>query len=79
MSIKQVFNFILGLLSGALVGAAAALLFAPLSGSDTRQTITDRIQQIIEAGKQARLERRVALEAEFNTAIRIPLPIEEQD
>lgn len=79
MDSKQVFNFVLGLFSGALVGAAAALLLAPLSGPDARKVISDRVQQIIQDGKQARSERRAALEAEYKTAIRIPLVLEEQD
>jgi len=49
-------------LTGAFIGAAAALLFAPQSGKDTRKYLSDKVQQskdavtdtsntIVEAGK----------------------------
>ena len=42
-------------LTGALIGATAALLYAPRSGKDTRQLIADKTQQgcdsISETGK----------------------------
>jgi len=41
-------NLLLGLGLGALIGAAAAVLLAPQSGSDTRQDLmelTDRVKQ----------------------------------
>lgn len=36
-------------LTGAIIGAAAAMLYAPKSGKETRQYITDRTQQGREA------------------------------
>ncbi|MBN1936351.1 MAG: YtxH domain-containing protein [Anaerolineae bacterium] len=79
MDKNQIFNFILGLFSGALAGAAVTLLLAPHSGADARKMISNQVQEIIEAGKQARMDRRAALEAEYKAAIRIPLPLEQQE
>jgi gas vesicle protein len=42
MSAKEVSSFFTGFFVGALVGGAAALLFAPQSGEQTRAQIRDR-------------------------------------
>jgi gas vesicle protein len=39
-------NFLAGLLVGSLAGAATMLLFAPQSGKDTRQQISQRATQL---------------------------------
>lgn len=38
-------GFFLGMLAGAVVGGIAALLLAPKSGPETREMITDRMNQ----------------------------------
>jgi gas vesicle protein len=76
MDMDRVIGFIGGLLSGALVGAAVVILIAPQSGNETRQMITSRIQEIIDAGKQAAETRRRQLRQEYETSIRIPLPMD---
>jgi gas vesicle protein len=40
-----------GILSGAAVGAIAALLFAPKKGSETRKNITDRGNEYLYGAK----------------------------
>ncbi len=44
--------FLAGFVIGGLVGAAAALILAPQSGSETRSKISDRSQDLREAGGQ---------------------------
>ena len=44
--------FLAGFVIGGLVGAAAALILAPQSGSETRSKITDKGQDMREAGEQ---------------------------
>jgi len=73
MNKEQTVSFILGLLSGAAVGALMSTLWAPQSGPQTRQTISDKVNEIIQSGKQARDERRQALEQEYMSRIQIPL------
>lgn len=79
MNKYEALNFVAGLLSGALVGAAAVLLLTPQSGTDIRQTIANKAKEIVEAGKQARIERQQALEAQYKAAIRIPLPLDQEE
>jgi gas vesicle protein len=75
MRLTQLLSFVGGLLSGAIVGAAAVTLLAPRPGTETRQQIAAKFQGIADAGKQAMAERRQQLRAEYEEAIRIPLPI----
>lgn len=44
---------IASLIGGMVVGSALALLFAPQSGSDTRQQIKDLVDEGIDKAKQA--------------------------
>lgn len=52
--IKKGFKFTLGGLTGAAVGATAALLFAPDSGNGLQQKIRDRIRDAKYDGAQAK-------------------------
>lgn len=76
MNRYQVASFVAGLLSGAVVGGTIGILLAPQSGQDARQTIVNRVDGIIQAGKQARLERHRELEEQYKEAIHIPLPVD---
>jgi hypothetical protein len=75
---ERVINFIAGLLSGAIVGAAVAILLAPQSGTEIRKGVTDKVNQLIALGRQARSERRQELQAQYTEAIQIPLPPQEE-
>jgi len=77
MKVSQTLDFIAGLLSGAVVGAAVVLLLAPQSGIQTRQQISDQFHEIVDAGKQAIADKRQELRAEYKTAIQIPVPIDQ--
>ncbi|MFC1905530.1 YtxH domain-containing protein [Chloroflexota bacterium] len=44
-------NFILGLLTGAAIGVAVGLLYAPKSGSETRAILKDRLEHATEEAK----------------------------
>jgi gas vesicle protein len=63
-----------GLVLGALVGGAIALLLVPCSGRDTRAAIRGRINLVIEEGRRAAAEKRAELEAQFAEAKRFPKP-----
>jgi gas vesicle protein len=76
MNQNRILSFVLGLLSGSIVGAALVILLTPQSGSELRQGIVARYNEILESGREAIAERRQALRAEYKaqtTHIRIPL------
>jgi len=54
-----------GLLTGALVGGVLALLFAPGSGKNMQQQISDTIDRFTGEIRQAAEERRQDLEYEL--------------
>ncbi len=58
-------NFGAGLLLGAAVGFGLTLLFVPQSGEDMRQSIQDRVQEVLDEGEQAAEKRRLELSARF--------------
>lgn len=53
---KKFFSFAAGLLSGSVVGAAAAVLLAPASGDELRADARARWEEAVNAGKQAKEE-----------------------
>jgi len=61
-------KFLEGLVLGALTGAAIVLFTAPQSGSQTQETIRQRLNMVIEEGRHAAAERRAELEAQFAQA-----------
>jgi gas vesicle protein len=79
MRLNQIVGFMTGLLSGAIIGTAVVMLLAPQSGTETRARITGKVQEIIDAGKQAAAARREQLRTEYQEAIRIPIPLGEPD
>ncbi len=77
MNKQEAIHFALGLASGALVGASVVLVVTPQSGAELRQAMVDKKNELIELGRQARLERRRELEQQYKEAIRIPLPVDQ--
>ncbi len=62
--------FVIGLLSGALIGAAASLLTVPASGNALRQDARNRFDNLLADAQQAAESRRTELEAELATLTR---------
>ncbi len=65
ITMKRILSFIVGAMCGAVVGAAAALLFAPMSGSALREQARQRYQLLMKEGQQAAAARRAELEAQL--------------
>jgi gas vesicle protein len=64
---RKTLFLIMGMLAGAAVGAAAALLFAPYSGKDMQARIRTRAQELIDEGKRAAATRRAELQAQLES------------
>ena len=64
---RKTSSLLIGLLAGAVVGAAAAMLLAPYSGSELQQRMRTRVQELIEEGKRAAAARRAELEAQLES------------
>ena len=65
LAMQRVVNFLAGLLIGGLVGAVAALLFAPMSGDELRGEVQNRTDQVVTDIRTAMDEERKRLEAEL--------------
>ena len=74
---RRAFSFLIGLLSGAMVGAAVAILLAPTSGQELQKRVRTRVENLIEEGQRAAAARRVELETQLEAFKRgTPVTIE---
>lgn len=56
MNNDSALSFGIGLLAGAAIGLAIGLLYAPKSGAETRQLISERTGGVVEAVKEKATE-----------------------
>jgi gas vesicle protein len=64
---NKTLNFLAGLLTGAVVGAAAALLYTPMSGEDLRDQARRRFDEARAEAERAANEQRAHMEHELHT------------
>lgn len=69
---RRFFSFLLGTITGALVGAAVALLIAPSSGDELKARAKDRITGLRDEIQEAYQERVSQLEAELENMRKKP-------
>ena len=62
---RKLFAFLVGLVSGAVVGGAVALLLAPMSGEALKGEISARVEQLRAEMEAAAAEQEKRLRAEF--------------
>jgi gas vesicle protein len=62
-------SFLKGFLVGLCASAAVALLLSPRKGAENRDLVRQRVQQALEAGRQAALEQDGRLRGRFRQAI----------
>jgi len=61
-------RWLFGLVLGAAVGCTVGTMLAPQSGEEARQSMRDRVNQVVEEGRSAAEQRVTELRAEFETA-----------
>jgi gas vesicle protein len=64
---RKLISFLVGLLAGAIVGGAGALLLTPYKGEDLQDQIRARIQELLEEGQRATAIRQTELENQLET------------
>jgi gas vesicle protein len=62
---QKALNFVLGLVLGAVVGSAAALLLTPVSGDELKMEVRDYTRQVRSEVEEAANARRLELEREL--------------
>ncbi len=62
---RKIISFLSGALTGAVVGAAVALLLTPAPGEELRAQWQQRAQTLLAEMRRAAQERRAELEAEL--------------
>ena len=64
---RRAFGFFIGTLIGGIIGAAAALLFAPSTGTELRFQINDRAQGLVGNIRQAASTKRIELQERLDS------------
>lgn len=62
---RKILAFAAGAMCGAIVGAVAALLLAPMSGGEIQEQARKRVEAVVEEGRKAAEERRAELEKQL--------------
>jgi len=70
---RRAFGFLIGALMGGILGAAAALLFAPTSGEELRTLIDERSRNFTADIRQAANVKQIELRDRLET-LRAPRP-----
>lgn len=68
---NKIFGFLAGAISGALVGGVAAILLTPASGDELKQGALDHWQHTLEEARNARDQKRLELETQYQEASRV--------
>jgi gas vesicle protein len=74
-AIGKLGKFTAGGITGALVGAGAALLFAPDSGPGFQRGLRNRIDTAKSAGIQAQADKEAELVQKFRTGVSDPVAL----
>jgi len=73
----KITGFLAGLMSGALVGAVAALLLAPTSGRELQARTREQFDTLVDDARTAAETKRVQLEAQLAT-LKAPKPADKE-
>ncbi|MBC8075635.1 MAG: YtxH domain-containing protein [Chloroflexales bacterium] len=64
-------RFIIGFAIGAAAGALAVLVFTPTSGNEARSSVTTRLREALDAGREASAAQERALWSDFKARTRL--------
>jgi gas vesicle protein len=62
---RKTISFLVGVFSGAIVGAVVAILLAPQSGQELQERMRTHVEGLIEEGQRAAAARRAELQAQL--------------
>ncbi len=62
---KKFFSFMIGVITGGIVGAVVALILAPSKGTEFREKLRDYTLEIADEVKQATISKKAELEAKL--------------
>jgi gas vesicle protein len=74
---RRFFSFLIGVISGALVGAVTVLLLTPESGEDLRAQVRGRFENLVEEVRSTAAAERERLEAQLEAFKRGEIPVED--
>ena len=74
---RRMMSFMVGLVTGSLVGAAIGLLMTPYSGDDLQAELRARIERVQNEMKDAAQSRREEMEAQLE-ALKAPITTPEE-
>ncbi len=60
---RKVFSFIIGVVTGGIIGAVIALIFAPSKGVELREKLRDYTLELADEVKQATISKKAELES----------------
>jgi gas vesicle protein len=64
---RKLFNFLAGVMAGAIIGSVTALLLAPEPGGELQARIRSRGQQLMEEARRAAAAQRAEMEAQLES------------
>jgi len=74
---RRFFSFMIGVISGALVGAVAVLLLTPESGEELRAGVRERFENLVEEVRSAAATERKRLETQLDSLKRGEISVED--
>jgi len=64
---RRAFSFLIGIITGSLIGAVMAILFAPESGVELRGQIRMRAEGLVSEIRQAAATKRIELQERLDS------------
>jgi gas vesicle protein len=76
-SMRRFFSFMIGVISGALVGAVAVLFLTPESGEELRARVREQFENLVDEARSAAAAERQRLETQLDSLKRGEISVED--